>query len=403
MNTSDRSHRVADERGQVVVLLVVALLGLMGMIALVVDLGYLYWNQRELQSSADAAALAGAMELPDRAKAEAMAKNYGTGTGARNNDSRLVSVDEWVTSKCLTSIPGCNPVNAVSVEEEGHVDTFFMRLFGISTVSVKVKATACSPCGVKALDIMLVLDRTGSMCEDPSGAPDPNCTDLKNAQNGMKSFLQFFDPTVDWIGFGVFPPAHDIGSRCTLPNSGDYNVATAPYVVVPLAKDYKLPGGALNTNSNLWKTIDCVKAQGSTAYAYAIEAAQAELDKDGRKGVQDVIVFLSDGAANSGPSFSALPYRKTPCGQGVTSAGVSKTKGTLVYSIAYAVGDDAGCLTNGGQPEVPAITAEEALTRIASPGNFYNQPNPGQLNTIYNQVAADVATGTSALTSDTRP
>jgi uncharacterized membrane protein len=71
MTTSDRSHRAADERGQVIVLLVVALLGVMGMLALVVDLGYLYWNQLELQSSADAAALAGAMELPDRLKAEA--------------------------------------------------------------------------------------------------------------------------------------------------------------------------------------------------------------------------------------------------------------------------------------------------------------------------------------------
>ena len=142
MTTSDRSHRAADERGQVVVLLVVALLGMMGMIALVVDLGYLYWNQRALQSSADAASLAGAMELPDRVKAEAVARNYGTGLAAKNHNTRMVSVDEWVTSKCLVSIPGCNPVNAVSVEEEGHVDTFFMRLFGFSNVSVKVKSTA---------------------------------------------------------------------------------------------------------------------------------------------------------------------------------------------------------------------------------------------------------------------
>ena len=113
MTTSDRSHRAADERGQVVVLLVVALLGMMGMIALVVDLGYLYWNQRALQSSADAASLAGAMELPDRVKAEAVARNYGTGLAAKNHNTRMVSVDEWVTSKCLVSIPGCNPVNAV--------------------------------------------------------------------------------------------------------------------------------------------------------------------------------------------------------------------------------------------------------------------------------------------------
>jgi hypothetical protein len=414
MNTSDDSHRIADERGQVVVLLVVALLGLMGMIALVVDLGYLYWNQRALQSSADAAALAGAMELPDRVKAEAVARTYGTGSVAKNHDTRMVSVNELVTTKCLVSIPGCNPVNAVSVEEEGHVDTFFMRLFGFSNVSVKVKATACSPCGIKPLDIMLVLDRTGSMCQNSAGVSDwPTCVDLKNARNGINTFLTFFDPKMNWIGLSVFPPAHDMASKCNKPNVADYNSPSSPYVIVPLSKDYKLSSGAPNVNSDLVKTIACVTGAGNTAYANAIEAAQAELDKDGRAGVLDVIVFLSDGAANIGPNY--LPqypttslYRTTPCHQGITSSGYSKAKGTVVYSIGYALGDDTGgCKSYTGAAEAtvppPTITVTQALTSIASAGNFYNQPTPGQLNTIYTQIAADIATGTSALTSDTTP
>lgn len=390
-----------------VVLLVVALLGIMGMVALVVDLGYLYWNQRTLQSTADAAALAGAMELPDRAKAEAVAKSYGTSSGAHNHDSRLVSVDEWITSKCMTSIPGCNPVNAVVVDEEGHVDTFFMRLFGLSTVNIKVRATACSPCGIKPLDIMLVLDRTGSMCQNSAGNTDPNCTDLKNAQAGMRTFLSYFDPTVDWVGLSVFPPAHDSASVCNTPSMADYDSRSSPYVIVPLSRDYKLSSGALDTNSNLVKTINCVKGAGGTAYANAIEAAQAELDAHGRPDVQDVIVFLSDGAANRGPSYysTSSPYRTQPCHQGVTSAGYSKAKGTVVYSIGYALGDDTGgCTSYTGTAEKPAITVTQALTAIASnAGNFYNQPTPGQLNTIYTQIAADIGTGTSALTSDTRP
>jgi hypothetical protein len=402
-----RTSRVGDERGQVVVLLVVALLGLLGMVALVVDLGYLYWNQRALQSTADAAALAGAMELPDRAKAEAVAKTYGTGTGAVNHNSRMVSVNEWITSKCLTSIPGCNPVNAVVVDEEAPVNTFFMRLFGLNVVNVKVRATACSPCGIKPLDIMLVLDRTGSMCQNSSGANDPNCTDLKNAQAGMRTFLAYFDPKVDWVGLSVFPPAHDLGSACNTPNVADYDSRSSPYTLVPLSKNYKLSSGALDTNSNLVKTINCIKGGGGTAYANAIEAAQAELDAHGRSDVADVIVFLSDGAANRGPTYYATtsPYRTQPCHQGVTSAGYSKSKGTIVYSIGYALGDDTGgCASYTGTAEKPAITVTQALTSIATnAGNFYNQPTPGQLNTIYSQIAADIGTGTSALTSDTTP
>ena len=93
--------------------------------------------------------------------------------GGKNRSTKLGGVDEVVTTRCLASVPGCNPVNAVSVQETGHVSTFFVRFFGISTLNVHVRSTACSPCGVKPLDIMLVLDRTGSMCQNSSGGNEP--------------------------------------------------------------------------------------------------------------------------------------------------------------------------------------------------------------------------------------
>ncbi len=37
-------------------------------------------------------------------------------------------------------------------------------------MTVGAKATACQPCGAKPLDIMIVLDRTGSMSE--GGTPN---------------------------------------------------------------------------------------------------------------------------------------------------------------------------------------------------------------------------------------
>src|SRR3954453_1933613 len=200
MSRSGRSSRVGDASGQVIVLVVVALVGLLGMSAMVIDLGYLYWNQRNLQASADAAALAGAMELPDAATSVNVAKQYGTGATAKNTDGRISNVDEVVGTKCIATIPGCDPVNAVGVDETATVNTFFMRVFGMNTAKVHVKATACSPCGVRSLDIMLVLDRTGSMCEDNFDRPDPACTDLNNAKAGIRAFLGYFDPKIDWVG-----------------------------------------------------------------------------------------------------------------------------------------------------------------------------------------------------------
>jgi hypothetical protein len=407
MSRSGFSYRGGDERGQVIVFVLVAFVVLLGMCAMVVDLGYLYWNQRDLQASADAAALAGAMALPDAATSENVAKQYGTGSTAKNHDSRVSDVAETVTAKCIATIPGCDPVNAVQVDETATVNTFFMRIFGLNQAHVHVRATACSPCGARSLDIMLVLDRTGSMCEDNNDQPDPACTDLNNAKNGIRTFLGYFDPSIDWVGLAVLPPASTLASKCSKPSGGEYNSRSSPYTLVPLAKDYKLANGSLNNASNLLTTLACVQGGGSTAYANAVEAAQVELDAHGRPDAQDIIVFLSDGAANTGPTYypTLSPYRRQPCHQGITSAGLSKAKGTIVYSIGYAVGGDTrGCFwgdQNKPEPPTPTITAQAALQGMATdPAHFYNQPDPGQLNTIYTDIAKDIGKGTSALTAD---
>jgi hypothetical protein len=90
------------------------------------------------------------------------------------------------------------------------------------------------------------------------------------------------------------------------------------------------------------KTINCLVASGPTAYANAIDAAQAELDKNGRANVGHYIVFFTDGAANTGPAYYAKssPYRQQPCHQGVNSAAAAKSKGTIVYSIGYTLRAD---------------------------------------------------------------
>jgi hypothetical protein len=76
-----------------------------------------------------------------------------------------------------------------------------------------------------------------------------------------------------------------------------------------------------------------------------------------------------------------------------------------VYSIGYAVGDDTrGCFwgdQNQPEPPSPTITAQATLQAMATdPAHFYNQPDPGQLNTIYTDIAKDIGKGTSALTAD---
>jgi Flp pilus assembly protein TadG len=68
--------RTNSETGQALVLVAVAMVALVGMAALVIDGGSWYQAQRHLQTSADAAALAGAQDLPDESSAQAAALDY---------------------------------------------------------------------------------------------------------------------------------------------------------------------------------------------------------------------------------------------------------------------------------------------------------------------------------------
>jgi len=385
---------------------VIAMVALLALAAFAIDVGYAYYAHRSLQASADAAALAGAQKLPDAGEAKITAQEYGTSSIGKNQLKNIGTVSETITTKCLTSLPGCDPANAVVAEESAQVPTFFARVLGVSSFTIKAKATACSYCGVKPLDIMVVVDRTGSMCMDHAGNNDPACTDMNKEKAALKEFLGFLEPARQRVGLAVFPPATSIAGRCNTPSDSNYNSTSSPYVVVPLSGDYASKTGVLNTSSQLVSTINCLRAAGNTSYALAIEKAQAELNLHGRSGVQKVIVFFSDGAANTGPSYypSTSPYRRQPCHQGVTSAGGVKSGGTLIYSIGYDLNAlDGGantCRYNGytGPLEVPSISAYSALQQIASSlDQFYVEPSSGDLSQVYLAIAADFSRGTSGL------
>ncbi len=195
---AERRSRAANESGQVLVLAALGMTMMLVMVALVVDIGKAYLVQRQLQAGVDAAALAGAQFLPDPTEATQTAQDYGPSAGSPNSVKAGAPVTTTVTMRCVQSAPGCstsfNSYNALQVHATSDVPTVFARILGIKKLTVKATATACSPCTAKPLDIMLVLDRTGSMCQFSNGSNDPNCTDLKNAKDGIKTFLGFMDP-----------------------------------------------------------------------------------------------------------------------------------------------------------------------------------------------------------------
>jgi len=390
----------------VIPFVVVALVPLLGMLGLTLDIGYAYYSQRAMQSSADAAALAGASQLSSVSDATAVANSFGAASGSKNTlaSSGITGVTQTVSEKCVASLPGCAPDNAVVVDETGNSSTFFLKLFGVSSIPIHVRSTACGPCADRPADIVVVFDRTGSMCWTWSGANDPACTKLNNAKSGIETMLTALDPTLDRVGLVVLPPVDAGKSNCATPSSTSYDSTSSRYLLVPLTAAYK-KGGVLDHSSQLVSTVDCMPASGATSYATALEQAQAELAKDGRPNARHYIVFFTDGAANTGPAYYAntSPYRKTPCHQGVSSASAIKSTGTTIFGIGYTLqgvgGTSNTCQAYNGTNEA-GITAYQAVQGIASNAQtFFDNEQVDGLDAVFASVAT-LITGPRLIPND---
>jgi Putative Flp pilus-assembly TadE/G-like len=121
----------SNERGQVFVLTAMAMIALVGMAALVLDVGSWFRASRRLQAAADAAALAGAQALPaNPAGATQMAVSYGgnNGGGVAASDVTILSTNS------------ANDTIAVDAKEQD--PSFFATVFGINLVDIKEHAEA---------------------------------------------------------------------------------------------------------------------------------------------------------------------------------------------------------------------------------------------------------------------
>jgi hypothetical protein len=131
---------IRDESGQMMPLLALgALVVMIGFAAFAIDVGHGYFVKRQLQASADAAALAGAQLLPDSGAATTLAQEYGPAGNNQPRDAQDVQTD--ITTECLPSA-ACDPVNAVVVTETAQMPTTFAKVFGIDSLPIHSKAVA---------------------------------------------------------------------------------------------------------------------------------------------------------------------------------------------------------------------------------------------------------------------
>jgi len=123
--------RLRNEDGQAMLLTVLFLGVLIGAVALTLDVGSWYREQRQAQATADAAALAGAQALPtDPSQAMTLAQQYGNANGG------------GIAPGAITFRNDYEPNDTVIVSVKRTAPGFFARLFSIASVDVRASAAA---------------------------------------------------------------------------------------------------------------------------------------------------------------------------------------------------------------------------------------------------------------------
>jgi Putative Flp pilus-assembly TadE/G-like len=96
-----------NEGGQAIILMVLSLVVVMGMAALVLDVGNWFHTKRRLQGTADAAALAGAQMLPnDPSGAQSMALTYANKNGGDVAGANITVTNDTVSVLAKKTEPG---------------------------------------------------------------------------------------------------------------------------------------------------------------------------------------------------------------------------------------------------------------------------------------------------------
>jgi Flp pilus assembly protein TadG len=121
-----------NERGQAMVLSVLFVVAMIGFAALVVDVGAWFRGQRHLQTVADAAALAGAQDLPNTSTAQATAATY-----AQENWAGVTPPTVTFPDPNTIDVQATQPVNGV-----------FSRVYGAAFSTIDVHAHARARAGV---------------------------------------------------------------------------------------------------------------------------------------------------------------------------------------------------------------------------------------------------------------
>ena len=320
------------EAGQTLVLFVVLLMGLLGVAGLAIDYGFWALNKNQVQSAADASALAGASQLP-------------AGLGSAGTTASSQYLKNGVASDSVTVTPTTNLTanDSVTVNASRSVPTWFTSVFGIHSVTVKgaARATIESFTTVNGIDVMPWGVLKASYVPDQPYAIYTK--DTANANNGALS-LPYVQST-----------------NCPVPNGStiysDEIAGTTPVCPVSVGETLSTKPGnnsgptsqGLNIRITNWQTVN------------------------------QIVQFNADGTNTllqpTSPQLVVIPVLTNPSGQSVWPNGTSSPMTVVGFAwfVITSCGDPAHptyCSNSDGKQVNGVFVNLDSSATMGTPGPY---------------------------------
>lgn len=180
-----------DRRGATLPMMVAGLIPMIGSVGSAIDLGRIYIAKSQMQAGVDAAALAGANAFDNKNDADASGRRMQVINYFRDNfgDSYMgvqkapgyspISTSNALLEPEFTTVKG---ISQTVVKATADLPMTFMGIFGVG--SQRISVTAHAQFQPHPLEVMVVLDNTGSMNETVGGK-----TKISSLKTAVHSFL----------------------------------------------------------------------------------------------------------------------------------------------------------------------------------------------------------------------
>jgi len=276
----------------------------------------------------------------------------------------------------------------------------------LTTLSVMSSTSDTTTTEVKPLDIVLVLDASGSM-DDPMGGHDrtKRITALKDAagdfidtiakQNeGLPAERQHKVAIVKFAGKKSSSVGNDKYRSGGLLFYDYYNYSQVMKELTPCDT-----AGA----KSLKDTVDSISPAGATRADLGLQLAQSQLSSNGRADAKKVVVFFTDGSPTNSNEFESEVATSA-----VTSAKAMKDSGATIYTIGIFSGaaptDDptkSGTskenrfmhAVSSNYPSATSFDTESLGSRAQNSNYYQSAATASELEKVFSGISSSITTG----------